>query len=178
MRIISGRLGGRNFASPNGHRTHPMSDKIRGALFNALGDIEGLTALDAFAGSGALSFEAVSRGATHAVAIDNDKQAVQTMLENVQTLQLEDEVKVIKAGAGSWLETSTADDFDIVLLDPPYDHVQPRLLERLAGRATVDGVIVMSLPPNTHVELNVAQFRLLQHKSYGDAELHFYRRMA
>ncbi|MBX4199607.1 RsmD family RNA methyltransferase, partial [Candidatus Saccharibacteria bacterium] len=53
MRIISGQLKGRNFASPRGHKTHPMSDKMRGALFNILGDIEGLSFLDAFSGSGA-----------------------------------------------------------------------------------------------------------------------------
>ena len=53
MRVISGWLGGRIFESPHGHRTHPMSDKIRGAVFGVLGDIKGLTVLDAFAGSGA-----------------------------------------------------------------------------------------------------------------------------
>jgi 16S rRNA (guanine966-N2)-methyltransferase len=59
MRIIAGELKGRNIQEPYGHRTHPMSEKVRGAVFNALGDIEGLAVLDAFAGTGALSFEAV-----------------------------------------------------------------------------------------------------------------------
>jgi 16S rRNA (guanine966-N2)-methyltransferase len=85
MRIIAGRLGGRHFASPQGRRTHPMSDKMRGALFNALGDIDGLSVLDAFAGSGALAFEAVSRGAGHAVAIDVDKSAQRAIAENIST---------------------------------------------------------------------------------------------
>ena len=70
MRVIAGRLGGRNFDSPKTQRTHPMSDKVRGALFNALGDLGGLTVLDAFAGSGACSLEAASRGATEVLAID------------------------------------------------------------------------------------------------------------
>ena len=66
MRIIAGSLGGRVFKAPSGHRTHPMSEKIRGAIFNALGDISDLTVLDAFTGSGALCFEAVSRGVANA----------------------------------------------------------------------------------------------------------------
>ena len=69
MRVIAGRLGGRLFDSPHTRRTHPMSDKARGALFNMLGDIEGMHVLDPFAGTGALSFEAISRGAASALAI-------------------------------------------------------------------------------------------------------------
>ena len=71
MRIISGVLGGRVFKAPNGNKTHPMSEKIRGAMFNSLGDISGLTVLDAFSGSGAVAIEAFSRGAEHVVAVDS-----------------------------------------------------------------------------------------------------------
>ena len=60
MRIIAGTLGGRNFDSKS-QATHPMSEKMRGALFNVLGDIDGLKVLDCFAGSGAIGFEAISR---------------------------------------------------------------------------------------------------------------------
>src|SRR5688500_6254990 len=102
MRIITGYLGGRNFNSPRGHRTHPMSDKARGALFNALGDIEGLTVLDAFAGSGALSFEAISRGAVSATAIDIDKAAYEAIQANVESLGLEDKVTVLRKNIGGW----------------------------------------------------------------------------
>src|SRR3954464_3149409 len=96
MRIIAGRLGGRQFNSPKGHRTHPMSEKGRGALFNALGDISGLTVLDAFAGSGALSFEAISRRAASVLAIDSDKNAQRAIAENIASLGLSRQVKLIK----------------------------------------------------------------------------------
>src|SRR5665213_172068 len=97
MRIIAGSLGGRSFTSPRSNRTHPMSDKARGGLFNALGDIDDLTILDAFAGSGALSFEAISRGAASAVAVDIDKNAYQSIQENIVSLNLKDKVKAIRA---------------------------------------------------------------------------------
>lgn len=152
-----------------------MSDKIRGALFNALGDIDGLSLLDAFAGSGAVSFEAVSRGAGRAVAIDADRQAQRTIRENIAGLGLGDSVKTINASAEAWL--STADQsFDLVICDPPYDDVKPRLLARLAERCKLGGVIVFSLPPEAGVELSNDDYELLAGKNYGDATLSFYRR--
>jgi 16S rRNA (guanine966-N2)-methyltransferase len=75
LRVIAGELGGRFFDSPDSDATHPMSERMRGSLFNILGDIKGKTILDAFAGSGALSFEAVSRGAVHALTLEKDKIA-------------------------------------------------------------------------------------------------------
>src|SRR3982751_244511 len=102
MRIIAGELKGREFRSPHGHKTHPMSDKVRGALFNVLGDIEGLTFLDAFAGSGALAFEAASRGAKSVVAVDNDSSAHKIIGQNIKDLRLEKIVKVTRANTGGW----------------------------------------------------------------------------
>ena len=175
MRIIAGSLGGRNFASPHGHGTHPMSDKVRGALFNTLGDIEGLRVLDAFAGSGALAFEALSRGATSAMLIENDNAAQRAIAENIRELGLGSRAKLTKAAAGAWLDTSS-ETFDIVLLDPPYDHLQPLLLTDLAQLTVQGGVVVLSLPPNALFDLP-DQFKQLVHKNYGDAELAFYRRV-
>src|ERR1039458_7477259 len=97
MRVIAGFLGGRNFDSPGGHRTHPMSDKVRGAIFGVLGDIKGLTVLDAFAGSGALAIEAISRGAKRAVAIEVDKGAHTVITENIKALGIEDRIKAVRA---------------------------------------------------------------------------------
>lgn len=174
MRIIAGRLSGRQFASPRGHRTHPMSDKMRGALFNALGDIGGLTVLDAFAGSGALSFEAASRGAARVIAIDSDRQAQLTVSENVKSLGLKEQIKLIKASASAWLST-TEESFDVVVCDPPYDKPQPELLARLAGRVKPGGLAVFSLPPGLDLELPAA-YQVLATKNYGDSKLVFYRR--
>src|SRR5579875_3754006 len=120
MRIIAGNLGGLAFSSPTGHRTHPMSNKVRGGLFNVLGDVSGLEVLDVFSGSGALSFEAVSRGAKSSLAIDIDKNSQKVIQENIVRLRLEDKVKVTKAPFISWSNRNEDQVFDLVLADPPY----------------------------------------------------------
>lgn len=178
MRIIAGRLKGRQFDSPPGNRTHPMSDKVRGALFNALGDIDGLMVLDAFAGSGALSLEAISRGAASATALDIDRSAITTIVNNARALKVDDRIKATRAGASSWLETQPDLTYDLVLLDPPYDDLQPVALEKLASRARPGGVVILSLPPTADFHLPSSSFQLLSSKSYGDATLAFYRRTA
>lgn len=175
MRVIAGRLGGRLFDSPGGHRTHPMSDKVRGGLFNVLGDITGLTVLDAFTGSGALSFEAISRGALACVAIDIDKRAITTLVNSLKQFHLEGQIQAIRASAAGYLQTQPQAAYDIVLCDPPYDDLQPALLERLSGRVKPGGIFVLSCPG----QMKFRRFEALEplsQKSYGDAQLLFYRR--
>ena len=151
-----------------------MSDKGRGALFNALGDVVGLSVLDAFAGSGALSFEAVSRGAARALAIDSDRAAQKAIADNIKSLQLAGQVKLVTASANAWLST-TDDQFDLVLLDPPFENLQPDLLLKLAGRAKPGGVVVLSLPPNADLAL-LDNYQHLNTKAFSDNQLVFYRR--
>lgn len=174
MRVIAGSLGGRTFDSPHQHRTHPMSERMRGALFNSLGDIAGQTVLDAFAGSGALSYEAISRGAAQATAVDADKAAVATMQKNRISLGLGSRLQVTRASITSWLNT-TQTDYDIVLADPPYNDIQLPLLEELTTRVRVNGLFVLSWPGGMSVP-TFAGLEQLSHKQYGDSELVFYRR--
>jgi len=150
-----------------------MSDKMRGGLFNSLGDIGGLTVLDAFAGSGALSFEAISRGAASALALDLDANAQRAIQDNIKTLGVAGQVKLVRAPAAAWLRT-TDQSFDIVICDPPYDKTQPELLAKLAGRAKPGGLVVLSLPPTEQVKLDDS-YQLLSTRPYGDGQLSFYR---
>lgn len=175
MRVIAGNLGGRLFDSPHNSHTHPMSDKIRGALFNMLGDLSNLTVLDAFSGTGALSFEAVSRGAKNALSIESDTAAQKVIKRNIATLDLHKRVQLVQTSANSWLQTYTGSSFDIVLLDPPYDDLQHELVQRLAGQVSSSGLLVLSWPGSQNIpEFN--GFELLRHKKYGDAQLVYYRR--
>ncbi|HUD10113.1 MAG TPA: RsmD family RNA methyltransferase [Candidatus Saccharimonadales bacterium] len=175
MRIIAGRLGGRSFDSPHGHRTHPMSDRVRGGLFNSLGDINGLTVLDAFAGSGALSFEALSRGAQSAIAIDIDKKAHDTIKKNASSLGLNHQIKITRANASGWSDNNPDQTFDIVIAAPPYDDLQFQLVEKLARHVGPDGLLVLDWPGAQAVPAFENFYEVAQRR-YGDAQLIFYKR--
>ncbi len=175
MRVVAGRLGGRVFESPRGHRTHPMSEKARGAIFNALGDIEGLSFLDAYAGSGALAIEAVSRGAAHVVAIDVDIDAVKAISSNISALGLEDFVQVLRKNVSGWSRNNQHRQFDVVLVDPPYDDIRPNVLERLLVHVKPGGLLVLSWPGNEQVR-SFAHATTVAHKELGDIQLVFYRK--
>lgn len=152
-----------------------MSDKMRGALFNMLGDIDDYTVLDAFSGTGALAFEAISRGAASALAIEQDRNAQRTLAENIDLLGLGSQVRLIKAGAGSWLRRSR-ESFDLILLDPPYDDLQYDLIESLASVCKVGGRLVLSWPGKQEILPRFGKFELLSNKSYGDGSLRVYER--
>lgn len=175
MRVISGWLGGQIFEAPKGHKTHPMSDKARGGLFSALGDIKGLTLLDAFGGSGALAIEAVSRGAKQAITVDNDTKAYQVATNNIEKLGIEDRCKAVRANASAWSNRHPNDTFDLVLCDPPYDNIQYKVIRKLTKHLNKDGVFVLSLP-GKHEQLNLEGLEVVQVKDYGDAQLVFYKR--
>jgi 16S rRNA (guanine966-N2)-methyltransferase len=174
MKIIAGTLGGRRFNAPRGNRTHPMSDKIRGALFNSLGDIVGRTILDAFAGSGALGFEAISRGALHATMIDSDKKAYSIMKENAATLGVNDRVKITNANVSSWSNNNMDQVFSILIIDPPFDRLQPNTLQKLTRHIEKDGLCVVNWPGKQE-PLQLERMKLNDQKNYGDAQLLFYR---
>lgn len=178
MRIIAGYLKGRVLHEPHGHKSHPMAEKIRGALFNTLGDIEGLTFLDAFAGSGALSFEAVSRGAANAVAVDRDGAAHSVVERNAKELKTGKSLKVVRANIAGWSIHNMEKKFDIVLLDPPYGELQSNLLQRLIKRhVKAGGLAVLSYPGNIAVP-DFEGVEAVSNKNYGDAKLVFYRKSA
>jgi 16S rRNA (guanine966-N2)-methyltransferase len=175
MRIIAGSLGGRQFDAPKGNRTHPMSEKARGGLFSALGDIEGLTVLDAFAGSGAVSLEAISRGAKHATAIDIDKTAIKIVDDNAKKLGINDKLKAIRANASGWSDNNPDAKFDIIICDPPFDQLKIQLIQKLVNHLGKDGIFIVNIPGNiTPFELK--QLQIIKNKSYGDNQLVFYKR--
>ncbi|HYH75655.1 MAG TPA: RsmD family RNA methyltransferase [Candidatus Saccharimonadales bacterium] len=175
MRVITGTLGNRRFDAPGTFKTHPMSDKARGALFNILGDIEGLSVLDPFAGSGALSFEAISRGAGPVVAIELDRTAQKIITANIADLDIADQITFVKASANGWLSTNPDAQFDLVLCDPPYDDMQPGLLAQLAGRVVAGGIFVLSLPKDTALP-ELPELELVEQRTYSRATLAFFRK--
>jgi len=176
MRIISGKFGGRNIAFPTGHRTHPMSEKMRGAIFGVLGDIRGLTVLDAFAGTGALAIESISRGAKSAVCIDVDKKAHGVIKKNVELLAVEDKILVVRAYFNAWSTRHRSKQFDIVFADPPYDDLPFRDLKSLAKHVNQSGILVLSWPGKAE-PYYIPEMTEVQIKLFGDSQAIFYKRI-
>lgn len=173
MRIISGEFKSRILKDPKGRRTHPMSEKIRGALFNAIGNIEGKTVLDAFAGTGAIAIEALSRGATgvHAVELDND--AFKILQENRDLVTDESRLQVHRSNVHSWLR-NTEMTFDIIIADPPYDAIGMKALETCTKHLNPGGLLIVSLPVAENIDFK--GYKILDEKRYGNAKLVFYRK--
>jgi 16S rRNA (guanine966-N2)-methyltransferase len=151
-----------------------MGDRIRGALFNTLGDIEGLTVLDAFAGTGALSFEAISRGATSALMIEIDKPAQWAIQESVGILGVQGQTKLVSASCSSWSDNNPELRFDIVIAAPPYDDLQLPTVQKLAKHVETDGLFVLDWPGKTDAP-EIPGLEIIEQKSYGDAQIVFYR---
>ncbi len=174
MRIIAGKLSAREIKSPKGNRTHPMSEKVRGALFNSLGDVAGLNVLDAYAGSGALAFEAISRGASSAQLIEKDHSAYKICVENAKSLGLEKEIKATNANCSSWSDNNPDKKFDLVICDPPYDKINIETISKLSRHLKPNGLMVLSFTGRESVP-TVNGVVVVDSRIYGDAALAFYR---
>ena len=176
VRLIAGTYGGRVIEGSGTDRTHPMSERMRSSLFNILGDhVEGADVLDAFAGSGALGLEAMSRGARRATFVERDRVAQNIITANIKTLGLNDtQTKLIKAPVASW-EKTTDDQFDLIFADPPYHDVQLSTVFQLIGLLKPNGLMVLSYPSRSEIptELGVV---VVDNRSYGNGRLVFYRR--
>jgi 16S rRNA (guanine966-N2)-methyltransferase len=135
---VAGSAGGRALRAPSGDRTRPTADRVREAVFSMLSSmdaLEGATVLDLFTGSGALGIEAVSRGATSAILVDNDDRALEAVRDNLAVLGSDaDRVTVVRDDALRYL--NRAPRIDLVLADPPYDFDSwARLLSLLEQRS-------------------------------------------
>lgn len=119
IRIIGGKWRSRKITFPNTLDLRPTPDRVRETLFNWLTPyLEGARCLDLFAGSGALGLEALSRDALEVVAIENNREALQALNDNIRHLKA-DRITTIMSDALTWLETNST-PFDIIFLDPPY----------------------------------------------------------
>lgn len=119
VRIVGGRWRSRRLRFPDRLGLRPTPDRVRETLFNWLGqDLTGRRCLDLFAGSGALGFEAASRGAARVVLVEQDAAALAALREN-KTVLAATAVEVVRADALAWL-AATPESFDLIFLDPPF----------------------------------------------------------
>lgn len=140
-----------------------------------LGDISDMTVLDAFAGSGALGLEAISRGASHATLIELDKDAYRTIQENIHDLGLHDQVNALRRNVKGWSANNVKKLYDIVLCDPPYDAVLEQLIHNLSRHVKTNGLLVVSWPTKEPTP-EIPNMNLMRSKTYGNATLYIYRK--
>ncbi len=129
MRIISGIRRGHKLLDFEGQSVRPTTDRVKESLFNIIqGFVSEAHVLDMFCGSGALSFEAISRGAADAVCLDTDEKSISIIKRNAEALGFSEQCRVIKASCFDYMK-NTKDRFDIIFLDPPYNKgfIEPAL---------------------------------------------------
>lgn len=171
MRVIAGRLGGRRLQAPKGRATtRPTSDRVKEALFSMLGELDGAVALDLFAGTGALGIEALSRGAERAVFVERDRTAVATIRANLTSLGLagsQAELRVGDARVVLRAAREAGETYDLVFIDPPYDHAREwaaELAELLPTVLAQGARVVVESDRRAPAELPLA---VAQSKHYG-----------
>ena len=144
MRVIAGRYKGRRLKTPSWDGLRPTSDKLRETLFNILAPrIAGARVLDAYAGTGALGLEALSRGAAHVTFVEKDRRAVRLIEENAQVCGVKDGYTIACGDFVTW-RGGAEGTFDLILVDPPYGSRDVRqVLERAASLLAPDGLLVL-----------------------------------
>jgi 16S rRNA (guanine966-N2)-methyltransferase len=172
VRIIAGARKGHTIHAPKGLNTRPTADRVREAAFNLIGPVDGATVLDLFAGSGAMGLEALSRGAAAAVFVEADRDAARAIQRNLDRLRLTG-ATVLRQDARTALagESGARRQYDLVLVDPPYDEwegLESRLAPYLATVLAPAGLLVVETSSRVEPQLPLAQ---RTSRRYGSARL-------
>ena len=181
MRIVAGEVRGRTIAAPSGDATRPTTDRVREALMSSLysarGGFEGAIVLDAFAGSGALGLEALSRGAKSVVFYETDAKAAQCIKKNIEACGLDkSRARLVRADVMKSVPVAPGEPFDLVFCDPPYAYKAQDVFAMLAammksGALADDRIVVYehALKDSEAVELAAHQagFTEFRTKKYG-----------
>jgi 16S rRNA (guanine966-N2)-methyltransferase len=182
MRVVGGRLKGRNLASPSSQAIRPTADRLRESIFNVLmhaydNPIEGARVLDLFAGTGALGIEAVSRGAAFALFVDNGAEARALLRNNIEALGLGGVTKVYRRDAANLGPAHPVEPFSIAFLDPPYGKglAEQALASLRDGGWLVPGALVVVEEAKAAAFTTLEGFEELERRAYDDTEFVFLR---
>ncbi len=187
MRIIAGEFGGRKILPPLTETTRPITDRAKQSLFDTLGDrIDGANVLDAFAGTGSMGLECLSRGARRVVFVERDRGALLHLRKNIVALGIEERSVVLPIDAyrairHSALMNDGAELIDLAFIDPPYAHTEPgpeyarleRMLAELAAKALAPGgLISLRHPTRVSIEpLIPPGFHTARELTYGSMRI-------
>lgn len=178
MRIISGSARGRRLMEPTGQAIRPTLDRVRNALFNMLmPEIEDALFLDLYAGTGAIGIEALSRGASYCVFVDNAPEAQRIIRENLFHTGLAQKARCLSLPMPAEMNRIT-DQFDLIFADPPYDCGQhTAILEGIVACNLLRpaGGVILEHAKRTAMPDDVAGLARTKYKHYGDAALSLYR---
>jgi 16S rRNA (guanine(966)-N(2))-methyltransferase RsmD len=176
-RIIAGEARGRHLEAPRGSRTRPTSDKVRGAVFNVLGQFfDGGDVLDLYAGTGALALEALSRGCARAVCVEVDRAAAQMIEENAEVCDFGARVEVRRGRVLDVLPALPRGAFALVFVDPPYEDGPEGALALLDGVVAPGGRVVAEHDARRPPADRYGTLALADRRHYGGTGISIYVR--
>ncbi len=187
MRIVSGKLKGRALKAPDGRNTRPTSDRAREAIFNLLAhaewapDLDGTRVIDLYAGSGALGFEALSRGASHCLFVETESRARGVIRENVDQFGLFGVTRIHRRSAVDLgvKPVGVGAPYDIAFMDPPYgyDLVDPTLAQLVDGGWLKSDAFIVAEVSKDDPAPTFDSFEVLDDRLYGAARVYMARRI-
>lgn len=191
MRIIAGEFKGRPLKAPKGEMTRPTTDRVREALMSTIislrgGDLRDCSVLDAFAGSGALGLESLSRGAKEVMFYEKAASAMIVLKSNLASLKISaSDYALFQADIFKHPPRNMTKAFDLIFLDPPYHteaHAVVELLEDLRASNAIDANTLISYEHAKNADTKVddalagSTWKIVSHKSYGDSSIDIMRR--
>ncbi len=179
MRVIAGSAKNRKLVAPKGPGTRPALAQVKEAIFNILGDINGCTVLDLFAGCGAIGIEALSRGASHATFVDNSRQAIIALQKNLETCDFTSQAEIVPLSVDQTLQKlgEKRVNFDLIFVDPPYDEgLVMRTLNELGPLLADNGLIIVEHSPREPIKAT-DDFKVDETRTYGQTLISFLERI-
>lgn len=179
MRIISGTAKGRRLFTPKSQAIRPASDKVKGAIFNILGDISGTYVLDLFAGTGSVGLEAASRGAASVSLVDDGRESLGLLKKNIEQTQLQNNCQIIRGHIPTVLSKikKPIPQFDLIFVDPPYDKnlIFPALDSLLFNKLIDDETLVI-IEHSPREKPEHPKLSLVDERKYGQTLISFLKK--
>ena len=180
MRVISGKFKGRNLSSFDEDHLRPMTDRVKGSLFNIWGPfIEGSRVLDLFSGTGSIGIEALSRGAQSVDMVENNKRSIQIIQKNLGLLGVKDEVVIHREEVIHFIDNYSDGAFDLIFIDPPFpSKICHKTLQALSTSTALSADSRVVIEHSKHEPLDdiIDSLSRVDTRDYGDKILSFYRK--
>lgn len=180
MRIISGKFGGRKLTHFKADHIRPTTDRVKEVIFNKLmRDIDGSRVLDLFSGTGNLALEAISRGASHVLAVEKNLKSIEIIKKNCDLLKITPaELTIVKKDVLSFLKGSFPQGYDIILIDPPFTESMADEVMIALGQselAQFPAKIFIEAGKKETLAPSYGNILLIEKKDYGDKHLGIYQ---